>query len=40
MNEKVYQTPRLEDVEIIVEQAVLTFSGVDYSSFPEDDWGK
>lgn len=37
MKEKNYETPRITDIEIIVEQAVLTASGSEYPAYTEEE---
>lgn len=37
MNEKIYETPRVVEVEIVVEQAILSASGGTYPSYSEEE---
>ena len=39
MKEKIYETPCVVEVDMVVEQAVLAASIGDYPTFTEDDWG-
>ena len=37
MKEKIYEAPQVEEIELLVEQAVLAASGGDYPSYLEED---
>ena len=36
MNEKIYETPRIVEIELLVEQAVLAASGGEYPAYSDE----